>query len=207
MEEKEKQNSVCKMKRGRIGGLKVLRNSLMWLLLASTWGSGKILAPVPAKNYVWIHGPIASGVCINDHGPWKHQRPSVFWAALWGCVDVQRLCRAGLTPLSFGTQERWPHTSPGKQGRTGAESMRAEVLAPPLMGCSPYRTEQALDLTSAEEESWPWWHHQGKVCYRGIREGELSGWPTQLLTKPKSRALNCPPPHQLSFPFMNCWTM
>ena len=47
----------------------------------------------------------------------------------------------------FGTQERQPHTSPGKLGKAGPERRRAEELAPPLMGFGIWGSEQALNLT------------------------------------------------------------
>lgn len=59
MGEKEKQNSLCTMKRGGPGDRRVVRSSLMWIACTATWDHCQLSAH-PAANghvFVWVHGP------------------------------------------------------------------------------------------------------------------------------------------------------
>lgn len=68
MGEKEKQEDVGTMKRGRTVNSKVVKNSLMFVAGNASSDYDEVLACAATQGYIWDHSPAAAGLCY-------HQRP------------------------------------------------------------------------------------------------------------------------------------
>jgi hypothetical protein len=62
MEEKEKQKDLGRMKTGRTGDLKVVRDSQSGVGNA-TEDYGGVLTCASTRDHIWFPGPTAAGVC------------------------------------------------------------------------------------------------------------------------------------------------
>jgi hypothetical protein len=140
MGEKEMQKDVSVVKRDRTGDSRVVRNSLMWVASAATWGHGKVLVCTATNCYVW--GPwLCSSVGLL---PPKARQTSLVWAAAWICVDVWGLCRTGPIPLLGIVEEL---TQRHEKRRTS-----------PVPYWLQHLREQTLYLTWTTQQSWLCWH-------------------------------------------------
>ena len=61
MEEEGKENGVCTVKRDGARDSMAVKNNLMWI----AWGRAA------TKDHIWVCGPAAADICVNNHGPPK----------------------------------------------------------------------------------------------------------------------------------------
>lgn len=48
---------------GLIDGQSHSDTKLIWVACAAIWGHGDILPQAAIEDHVWVHGPVAAGVC------------------------------------------------------------------------------------------------------------------------------------------------